>query len=79
MNGFPSALERLGLMAINRARSDPQTVKGASSASYPARPPVIWSLVLNQSARFWAVVESLLPGHQALRRQLDDWTALLAA
>jgi len=32
-NGFPSALERLGLMAINRARSDPQTVKGAQSAS----------------------------------------------
>ena len=51
-NGFPSALERLGLMAINRARSDPQTVKGAQSTSYPARPPVIWSLVLNQSARF---------------------------
>jgi len=53
-NGFPSALERLGLMAINRARSDPQTVKGAQSASYPARPPVIWSAVLNQSARFHA-------------------------
>jgi hypothetical protein len=54
MNGFPSALERLGLMAINRARSDPETVKGPSSASYPARPPVIWSLALNQSARFHA-------------------------
>ncbi|HVV51527.1 MAG TPA: hypothetical protein VHO06_17795 [Polyangia bacterium] len=54
MNGFPSALERLGLMAINRARSDPETVKGASSASYPARPPVIWSLALNKSARFHA-------------------------
>jgi hypothetical protein len=23
------------------------------------------------------VVEKLLPGHAALRRQLDDWTALL--
>ncbi len=54
-NGFPSALERLGLMAINRARSDPETVKGAQSASYPARPPVIWSLALNQSARFHSV------------------------
>ncbi|HEY5089443.1 MAG TPA: CAP domain-containing protein, partial [Polyangia bacterium] len=54
-NGFPSALERLGLMAINRARSDPQTVKGAKSTSYPARPPVIWSAVLNQSARFHAI------------------------
>jgi MYXO-CTERM domain-containing protein len=54
-NGFPSALERLGLMAINRARSDPQTVKGAQSASYPARPPVIWSAALNQSARFHSV------------------------
>ena len=37
-DGFPSPAERLGLMAINRARSDPQTVKGAMSASYPARP-----------------------------------------
>jgi hypothetical protein len=54
-SGFPSALERLGLMAINRARSDPETVKGASSASYPARPPVIWSLPLNQSSRFHAM------------------------
>ncbi|HEY6475824.1 MAG TPA: hypothetical protein VI456_04530 [Polyangia bacterium] len=51
-NGFPSALERLGLMAINRARSDPATVKGPQSTIYPARPPVIWSLALNQSARF---------------------------
>ncbi|MFL5308628.1 MAG: hypothetical protein ACJ8F1_25670 [Polyangia bacterium] len=54
-NGFPSAIERLGLMAINRARSDPQTVKGPSSATYPARPPVIWSLPLNQSSRFHAM------------------------
>ncbi|HLK90733.1 MAG TPA: hypothetical protein VKZ18_12600, partial [Polyangia bacterium] len=53
-NGFPSAAERLGLMAINRARSDPETVKGTSSKSYPARPPVIWSLQLNQSSRFHA-------------------------
>ena len=53
-NGFPSAAERLGLMAINRARSDPETVKGTNSKSYPARPPVIWSLALNQSSRFHA-------------------------
>ena len=54
-NGFPSALERLGLMAINRARSDPQKVSGPQSTSYPARPPVIWSATLNQSARFHSV------------------------
>ncbi len=53
-SGFPSAAERLGLMAINRARSDPETVKGPNSMSYPARPPVIWSLALNQSSRFHA-------------------------
>jgi predicted metal-dependent hydrolase len=33
---------------------------------------------LNHSARFWSRVESLLPGHAALRRELDEWTALLA-
>ncbi|HEY4187249.1 MAG TPA: hypothetical protein VGP07_19390 [Polyangia bacterium] len=54
-DGFPSPAERLGLMAINRARSDPQTVKGAMSASYPARPPVIYSDPLSHSARFHAV------------------------
>jgi predicted metal-dependent hydrolase len=32
---------------------------------------------LNHSARFWSLVESLLPGHAALKRELDDWTALL--
>jgi hypothetical protein len=51
---FPSAAERLGLMAINRARSDPATVKGAQSAMYPARPPVQWSYAFNRSARFHA-------------------------
>ncbi|MEO8508614.1 MAG: SprT family zinc-dependent metalloprotease [Betaproteobacteria bacterium] len=34
---------------------------------------------LNHSPRFWALVESLMPGHAALRRELEDWTALLAA
>ena len=28
---------------------------------------------------FWALVETLLPGHAALRSELDDWTALLAS
>ena len=54
-DGFPSPAERLGLMAINRARSDPQTVKGPMSASYPARPPVMYSDPLTRSARFHAV------------------------
>jgi len=34
---------------------------------------------LNHSRRFWALVEALLPGHAQLRRELDEWTALLAA
>ncbi len=34
---------------------------------------------LNHSPRFWATVESLLPGHTALRRELREWTALLQA
>jgi len=34
---------------------------------------------LNHSRRFWTLVESLLPGHAELRRELDEWTALLAA
>jgi predicted metal-dependent hydrolase len=33
---------------------------------------------LNHSARFWSLVEALLPGHALLRRELDEWTALLA-
>jgi MYXO-CTERM domain-containing protein len=53
-NGFPTAAERLGIMAINRARSDPQTVHGAQSATYAARPPVMWSYDLSRSSRFHA-------------------------
>lgn len=34
---------------------------------------------LDHSRRFWAIVESLLPGHVALRRELREWTALLHA
>jgi hypothetical protein len=59
MNGFPTAAERPGIMAINRARSDPQTVKGASSATYAARPPVLYSYTLSRSARFHATSLSL--------------------
>jgi MYXO-CTERM domain-containing protein len=54
MNGFPSAAERLGIMAINRARSDPNTVQGNQSATYAARPPVMWSYDLSRSSRFHA-------------------------
>ena len=48
-------------------------------AEYVVAHEVAHLVELNHSARFWAVVEALLPGHAALRRQLDDWTALLAA
>jgi len=34
---------------------------------------------LNHSRRFWALVETLFPGHAAARRALDEWTALLEA
>ena len=48
-------------------------------ADYVVAHEVAHIVELNHSARFWAVVEALLPGHAGLRRQLDDWTALLAA
>ena len=48
-------------------------------AEYVVAHEVAHMVELNHSARFWAVVEALLPGHAALRRQLDEWTALLAA
>jgi len=32
---------------------------------------------LNHSPRFWALVETLYPGHAIARRTLDDWTAVL--
>jgi predicted metal-dependent hydrolase len=48
-------------------------------AEYVVAHEVAHIVELNHSRRFWAVVESLLPGHAALRRQLDDWTALLAS
>jgi predicted metal-dependent hydrolase len=48
-------------------------------ADYVVAHEVAHLVELNHSARFWAVVEALLPGHAARRRALDDWTALLAA
>jgi predicted metal-dependent hydrolase len=48
-------------------------------AEYVVAHEVAHIVELNHSPRFWAVVEALLPGHAALRRELDDWTALLAA
>jgi predicted metal-dependent hydrolase len=48
-------------------------------ADYVIAHEVAHLVELNHSARFWAVVESLLPGHAARRRALEDWTALLAA
>jgi predicted metal-dependent hydrolase len=48
-------------------------------ADYVVAHEVAHIVELNHSARFWSLVEALLPGHAALRRQLDDWTALLSA
>jgi len=47
-------------------------------ADYVVAHEVAHMVELNHSARFWALVEALLPGHAAYRRQLDDWTALLS-
>jgi predicted metal-dependent hydrolase len=48
-------------------------------AEYVVAHEVAHLVELNHSPRFWALVESLMPGHAALRRELEDWTALLAA
>ena len=48
-------------------------------ADYVVAHEVAHLVELNHSPRFWALVEALMPGHAALRRELDDWTALLAA
>jgi predicted metal-dependent hydrolase len=48
-------------------------------ADYVVAHEVAHMVELNHSARFWALVEALLPGHAGYRRQLDDWTALLSA
>lgn len=48
-------------------------------AEYVVAHEVAHLVELNHSPRFWAVVETLMPGHAVLRRELEDWTALLAA
>jgi predicted metal-dependent hydrolase len=48
-------------------------------AEYVVAHEVAHLVELNHSPRFWALVEQLMPGHVALRRELEDWTALLAA
>ncbi|MEP7328823.1 MAG: SprT family zinc-dependent metalloprotease [Betaproteobacteria bacterium] len=48
-------------------------------AEYVVAHEVAHLVELNHSARFWALVETLMPGHAERRRALEDWTALLAA
>jgi len=50
-----------------------------SLAEYVVAHEVAHLVELNHSARFWALVETLMPGHAQRRRDLEDWTALLAA
>lgn len=46
-------------------------------ADYVVAHEVAHLVELNHSARFWALVESLLPGHAEARRELDALTPLL--
>ena len=48
-------------------------------AEYVVAHEVAHMVELNHSPRFWALVERMLPNHAALKRELDEWTALLAA
>lgn len=48
-------------------------------AEYVVAHEVAHLVELNHSPRFWALVDRLLPGHAVLRRELENWTALLAA
>ena len=48
-------------------------------ADYVVAHEVAHLVELNHSTRFWSVVEALLPGHVEHKRELDDWTALLAS
>ena len=47
-------------------------------ADYVVAHEVAHLVELNHSPRFWALVESLLPGHAGVRRELDALTPLLA-
>lgn len=46
-------------------------------ADYVIAHEVAHLIELNHSPRFWALVERLLPGHAAARRELDELTPLL--
>lgn len=46
-------------------------------ADYVIAHEVAHLIELNHSPRFWALVETLLPGHEAARRELDEMTPLL--
>lgn len=48
-------------------------------ADYVVAHEVAHLVELNHSRKFWALVETLMPGHDAHRKALEDWTALLAA
>jgi predicted metal-dependent hydrolase len=48
-------------------------------ADYVVAHEVAHLVELNHGARFWALVETLFPGHKHARRALGDWTALLEA
>jgi predicted metal-dependent hydrolase len=50
-----------------------------SLADYVVAHEVAHLVELNHSRRFWALVETLFPGHAAARRALGEWTALLEA
>ena len=63
-NGFPNAWERAVFMAANRARSDPQQVKGPQSAMYTPKAPLVIDYNLERSSRFHATM--LAKGHAPL-------------
>lgn len=46
-------------------------------AQYVVAHEVAHLVELNHSPRFWALVESLHPGHAAARRALSDWSVVL--
>lgn len=48
-------------------------------ATYIVAHEIAHLIEMNHSPRFWALVETLFPGHAAARRALDEWTALLEA
>ena len=46
-------------------------------ADYVVAHEIAHLVELNHSKQFWALVETLFPGHAVARRALGDWTALL--